>query len=158
MGGHRNNIDKKVNSHDDSNMSSAEKSKEGNSDTINNRNDAHTEPEIGIRIIPEVESDSNDTADIKKISNDNPIKDISESNGRQDSNSKSKRSESSRTYSPDSNERKERRSGSYNDNWQNSRALRDESSGKSKRKDIKDSSHLEKRKTPQAEQKEKRFV
>ena len=155
--GHRNNIDRNANNHDDNNMSSAEKSKEGNSDTINTRNDARTETEIGNHIIPEVKSDSKDIADIKNISNENPIKKSLESNGHQNSNSKSKRSgESSRTYSPDSNERKKHKSGSYNDDLQNSRGLRNESSEKTKRKNIIDSGRLDEKEKRHKQSKKKR--
>ena len=155
---HRNNIDKKANNHDDSNMISAEKSKEGNSDTIDTHNDARKETVIGNHIIPEVKSDSKDIADIKNTSNDKPIKKSIESNGHQDSNSKSKRrsGESCQTYSPDSNERKKHKSGSYNDDLQISRGLRDESSDKTKRKNIKNSGRLDEKEKRHKQNKKKR--
>ena len=145
--GRKNNVDRKANNHDDSNTIGAEKSKDGNSDNINTRNDARTDTEIGKHIIPEVKSDSKDIADIKNTSNENPIKKSPESNGLQESNSKPKRSgDSSRTYSPESNERKKHRSGSYNTDLQNSRGVRDESSENIKRKSIKESGRSDKEK------------
>merc|ERR1712060_649929 len=74
------------------------------------------------------------------------------------SNSKSKRrsGESCQTYSPDSNERKKHKSGSYNDDLQNSRGSRDESSDKTKRKNIKNSGRLDEKEKRHKQNKKKR--